>query len=246
MGGYDFDLLQMYMGRDYVINDYITVHQPTIGEIVDMGEKKYFTTLYYICAIPSDMKSQLWDVGVDWEEISDFELFCMLYQTFEPEDTKIFFGDLDFKSLQLAVNKENDEIILINVNTGLVIDPLIYQKMVDYLRKMHGIKPKIEHAANAYTKKYLIEEDRDNIAMNKNKPYKSTLLPLISAMCHSAGFKYKKNDLNEIGIFEFMDSVQRIPLINSSTALLHGCYGGMIDSSKIKKDDLNWFKDLSQ
>ena len=191
----EIDMLQLYFGRDLTINEHITIHQPTIGQIVDMGERRYFSILHTLCVIPSDMKSQLWDVGIDWEEISDFELFCMLYKSFELEDTKIFFGDsLDFQQLQLAVNNQNEEVILVNTETGLVIDKLIYQKIVDYLRKMHNIKPKIEHAANAMTKKFLIEEDRDNIAMNKNKPYKSTLLPLVSAMCNSAGFKYKKNE----------------------------------------------------
>ena len=236
----------MYFGEDYVINEHIKIHQPTIGEIVEFGERRYFTTVHLITAIPSDMKSQLWDMGVDYEEISDYEFFLLLYRGLEQKDTEIFFGDLDFQAMQLAVNNQNGETILIDVDTGAVIDIGIYNRIVDYLRKLHGIKPKIEHAANEFTKKFLIEEDRDNIAMAKNKPYKSALFPLISAMCNNAGFKYKKTELKEVGIFEFMDSVQRIPIINSATALLHGCYGGMIDSTKIKKEDLNWFKDLNK
>ena len=50
------DELAMYMGRDLTIGDKLRVHQPTIGEIVDYGEREYFNMVQMICAIPSDMK----------------------------------------------------------------------------------------------------------------------------------------------------------------------------------------------
>lgn len=60
------------------------------------------------------------------------------------------------------------------------------------------------------------------------------------------GFKYKKNELKEVGIVEFMDSVQRISTIVSATALLQGSYSGMVDTSKIPKEQFNWLRDLSE
>ena len=59
---------------------------------------------------------------------------------------------------------------------------------------------------------------------HKNDVYKSTLLPLISTCLNHPGFKYKKNELREVGIVEFMDSVQRLQVYESSTALLKGIY----------------------
>ena len=50
----DVDELQLYFGDDYVINDFIKITQPTIGEIVKYGEAKYFSMVYTFCAIPSD------------------------------------------------------------------------------------------------------------------------------------------------------------------------------------------------
>lgn len=50
----DVDELFLYMGGDYIINDHIKVHQPTIGELVDFGEAAYFSVLYTLVAIPSD------------------------------------------------------------------------------------------------------------------------------------------------------------------------------------------------
>lgn len=50
----DIDELMLYFGDDFVINDKIKIHQPTINEIVEYGEQKYFSMLHTITAIPSD------------------------------------------------------------------------------------------------------------------------------------------------------------------------------------------------
>ena len=34
------DDLKIYRGKDVIINDYITIHQPTSDEITDYGEKE--------------------------------------------------------------------------------------------------------------------------------------------------------------------------------------------------------------
>ena len=51
--------LKLYFGDDYEINQYITVHNPTVGDVIEMGETEYFTALHTLIAIPSDMKSIL-------------------------------------------------------------------------------------------------------------------------------------------------------------------------------------------
>ena len=43
-----------------------------------------------------------------------------------------------------------------------------------------------------------------------------------------------------------MDSVQRLQVYESSTALLKGAYSGFVDTSKINKDDFNFMRELSQ
>ena len=36
----------------------------------------------------------------DWNEMSNFELFVMLYRSADPECTKLLFGDLDFMKFE--------------------------------------------------------------------------------------------------------------------------------------------------
>ena len=109
---------------------------------------------------------------------------------------------------------------------------------------MHGLKKKVEQAANRRTKMVLIEEDRRNIELNKNKPYKSFLTPLVSSVKVRMG--YTKDYVRDMGIVEFMDDVQRLQIINNADALLHGMYSGMIDTKKINKNEINWMRELDK
>jgi hypothetical protein len=238
----DVDELQLYFGDDYVINENISITQPLVGGVVDYGEAQYFSMVHTLTAIPSDMKSQLWDMGLDWCEVDDFELFMMLAQTLTPDRTYILFGDLDFSKLRPFKNNQNGDIVLADKETGLVIDKMIYLRIMSYLRKLHNLKPKVEKAANKMTKKVLIEEDRQKILHAKDKPFKSYLLPLISSVKVKQG--YAKDYVRNMGLYEFFDDVARMQIINNADHLLSACYAGTIDMKKINKAELNWMKEL--
>ena len=238
----DVDELQLYFGDDYVINDYIKITQPLIGEVVDYGEAQYFSMVHTLTAIPSDMKSQLWDLGLDWTEMDDFELFMMLVQTLTPDKTSILFGDLDFSKLKPFKNNQNGDIVLADKETGIIIDKMIYLRIMSYLRKLHNITPKVEKAANKMTKKVLIEEDRQKILHAKDKPFKSYLLPLISAIKVKQG--YTKDYVRNMGLYEFFDDIARAQVINSADHLLSGAYSGMMDLKKVNKQEFNWMREL--
>lgn len=239
-----FDELQMLFGDDYVINEFITIHQPTIGDIVQMGEQEYFQMTTPFTTIPSDMKAQLWEKGIDWMELSDFELFIMLIRGLKPESTKILFGDsIDFTKFDLYLNKQNNMLFLQDPN-GVKIDVNIYNLMSKYIRDMHGIVPKIERAYNNTTKKVMIREAQMLLRNHRNKPYKSMFRNMISSMVNSAGFKYDYQSIRELGIVAFMDAVKRIQCISNANSLLLGCYMGNVDMKKIDKKQLDWMREL--
>lgn len=243
MTNLDADELQLYIGDDYVINDKIRVLQPTIRQIAEFGEKEFFSVVHTVTAIPSDMKSQLWDMGLDWMEVEPFDLFCMLSQTLTPDKTKLLFGDLDFTKLKPYNHPHIEgEIVLADKETGVIIDKLIYMRITSYLCKAFNITPKVEKAKNKITKQILIEEDRKRIELNKNKPFKSFLLPLISAVKVRQG--YTKDYVLNMGYFEFMDDVARLQIIHNADHLLSGVYAGTIDMKKIDKKSLNWMCEL--
>ena len=116
------DELQLYVGRDFQVNDYIKIYIPRVGEIVDYGEKEYYQMIYLLTSIPSDMKSMLADSGIDYEEISDFELFFMLTRSLDAEKTKILFYDLDLSKMQLFKDETNEKFVMYDVDNDMKLD----------------------------------------------------------------------------------------------------------------------------
>ena len=240
---FDVESLFLYFGDDYVINDKIKLHQPAIGEVVDYGEAAYFSMIHTLTAIPSDCKSMLWDqMKVYWTEVEDFDLFIMFSQTMTPDKTGIIFGDLDFSKLKPYRHPQNDEIILADKESGVIIDKLIYMRMMTFLRKLHNITPKPEKAKGKRAREAMIDEDRRNREYNKGKPFRSYLLPLISSVKVKQG--YTKTYIRNMGLYEFFDDVARLQIINNADHLLNAAYAGTLDMKKIKKEELNWLREL--
>ena len=73
-----FDKLQIYKGDDIPINSKIIIKQPTLGQIVDFGEQKYFNAIHTLISVGADMKWQLDEKGIDYTKIDDYDLFLQL------------------------------------------------------------------------------------------------------------------------------------------------------------------------
>lgn len=234
--------IDLYVGKPYVINDKIVCFQPTIGDIIDYGETAYFSMIHTICATPADMKVRLFDGGINWMEISGFELFSMIAPSLSVEETNIIFGDLDLSALKTYRDKQNGEIILANPEQRVKIDRLIYERIMNGIRKMHGLKPNNEKAHNKATMRAMIENDRQTMEINSKKEPSSYLLPLISAVRCKMG--WTKDYILQEGIYSFFDTVNRLNVIDNADHLVSGIYAGTIDSKKISKENLNWMREL--
>ena len=73
---FECDDLAIYRGRDIPINSKITVIQPTLGQIEEFGEQRYFNAVYTLTAVGADLKWQLWDFNhIDYTQVEDYDLF---------------------------------------------------------------------------------------------------------------------------------------------------------------------------
>ena len=250
-----YDMLRMYYGEDYVVTDDIIIHQPTIQQIIDYGEPEFWNIAYILTANPTSMRLALWEQGIDWNNVNDFELFINLVSGLPQESTSIFFGELDFTKFKIIEKEEVEEnkspyVMIYMPNPVIQIDEDLYFRIVDYLRVMLDIHPKKQKAKNKATKELIVDEERtkQKLAMKnsaKEKTKKSVLFPLISAALNHPGFKYKKNELKEVCIVEFMDSIKRLHVYEEVTSLMTGMYMGMVDlKGRDLNKDLNWTRDL--
>lgn len=244
----ELDELKLYRGCDYVIGDCLSVRHPSLGEICSYGEQNYYQMVYHLTAVGADLKWQLFDAGIDYTKIDDFDLFCsVLRNDYGPGQTAILFGDtLNLPEMVLLQNQENGEVILYQEpaepdKNGITITRDIYLAVTGYLRKMHHIPRNDKLPANENTKKLLIEDDREDYLRNKDKPYQSLLQPLISAMVNMEGFKRNDETVWDMKINAFMDSVMRIGKIRNADLLLQSGYSGFgVDLKNIDKKELDY------
>ena len=233
------DQLKLFRGEGYKINDKILIRQPTLEEIVDFGEQRYFGLVRTICSTPADRKVEIWDkLHVFWEKIDEYDLFISLFQTLQKSEVSILFGDMDFTTFKLGTQTGLPDLVLKNKDR-VVIDRAIHKLMTDYLRQIHKLKKNVDTGFNDATRKIMIEDDRDEMALQMQKPFQSLLLPLISSLTNCPEFKYRWDDVWTLPIGVFMDSVERVQKHKSYNFVMQGIYSGCVD-----KKELHWMGDL--
>ncbi len=242
---WEFDELQFYRKSEVTLPCGIKITAPTLDEIEDFGEENYLSTVSLLTAEPFDLPYQLSQVGIDFTEIDNFTLFCYLSRSLTSENTKLLFGDLDFSKFKV-INRE-DEIILMN-KQGIVIDKSAREQLAHCLRKIHHIpKQQFSKVGNDFAKNMFIETARKDMERERRKRLlkgrQSTYLPLISSLIAHEGFSYTWENIWNIHIHQFFDSIQRMQMRDNAKNLYTGLYSGTIEYSKIKKD-LEWLKPL--
>lgn len=244
-----FNSLRMYFGDDYVINDKIVIHQPSIQNFIDAeNESDIYNVIFPFISNTTGYRVQLWDIGIDWNKISNQELFSVLIKTIDYKYSKIIFGDINFSTFNLYETQNGDEKVftLYSSKMGLEIDEDVMNKMCKYIQFMfNSFPPEEEFTSSKTLKQELINNDRQKqLLRKKNTDDSQSLLSMISFYLNHPGCKYKKNELREVGYFEFMYNIQRLQIYESTRALFGGMYSGMCDLSKIDKNEFNFMRDV--
>ena len=250
----EFDTLQIYCGIPHIVdvptaNGSIEILLPTVGDIVRVGYKRFYSTLNIFITNTTSYRLLLWKQGIDWNVLSDFELFCMLYQQIDDEIAQMLLKDIKFSDFELYSKKigEQETIVLYNKNLDLEINEEVYQHIAQYLRIAFNTHPDEKITKSEGLKEAFIRKDESalRLAEQNDNNNDSSLQPLISACINHPGFKYNLKEVMNISVFEFYDSVKRLQVYENSTALMKGMYSGMVDGSKISPDSYNFMKQIN-
>lgn len=247
MEGFKVDELKLYMSEDIKIANGIILKCPKVKDIVEYGESEYFSVAQTLCATPSSMMVALDDAKINYMTITDFELFVMLAKSLPQEATKLLLGDLDLRKFKLREVQGGQDFALVYEGTEtdaqpIIINTIIYEVLVTYIRKMHGFKKEVKKAGNEITRRQLIRLARQDAQMAKNKPHESFLRSIISAVKCRQG--YSMDYVKQMGIFELMDDLSRLNIIVNADAALGGMFSGFVDTKKMDKTVLNWTRNI--
>ncbi len=255
-----FNTLRAYFGKPYTIDledraGIITIYSPTMGQAyLEDDENHFMETLNLFTTNTTALRVFLDDIGMDWNETTDFQLFTLLYKQADPKVIKLLFGDLDLQGFELFEKRGKDEdighLVLYNREQETEIDEEVYQYIHQYLQAMFGIHPEDDLTDDRILKKWWLDADRRKAEYEKktkkNKEGFSSIQPYISACVNHPGFKYKLHEVENMGVAEFWDSVARLQVYESATALMKGMYSGFVDGSKIKAESYNFMKEINR
>lgn len=247
---YKFDKLKLLFMEDYEVKG-VRISQPTINDILVIGEGMFYQALSPFLYNSTSIRVMLWDAKIDWCNVKDIEVFSILMNRQKENESlrenlnqvlKILFRDIDMTDF-ILFKKQDESFFLYSPKYDIELNEDDYMEIAEYIREMMNIHPKVEKAKGKTAKKWMIDEDRVN-ALQKKDEDTSTLLPLISACINHPGFKYKLQDLREVGIYQFMDSVRRLQIYESCRALLNGRYAGFGDFSKVPEEKFDFMQNI--
>lgn len=231
--------LNLLYKQEYAINKFINVKIPTVGDVLE-HEDDYYGMVSMLTAMPIDMMVQLEDIGVDFMSINEYELFLLLFNVLKERDTSLIFGNLNLRAFKSVVNTQNDSIVLLDKDTGAVIDRSIQGQIASVLRKMHNLKRNNRKPANQEAREYMLQRARDKMRRRNNRAMESQLEGLIVAMVNTEQFHYGFEGTRELSIYQFNESVRQVIKKIDYDNRMHGIYAGTVNAKELSQDDLNW------
>lgn len=237
------DEIRLLTGQPFDIGVGITLRQPKMGEIAQFGESEYLSLVSAITSEPFDMPYYLDQMGIDFEQIKPFELFCILVSQIPQSTSRLLFGDLDFTKFRV-VTKDN-EIVMVN-NQGIIIDSLTRERIADNVRRMHCLPKNIlTSCENKFTHDLMIRQQKKEIDRSQRKKElfgdSSQYASLISSLACEWHDYDKVFDLR---VGQFFDAIIRMGYRQNANNLYRGLYAGTVSFKDIHKSDLDWMRPI--
>ena len=213
---------------------------PTVGEILE-DEDKYYGIVSSLTASPFQYMVQLDDMGIDYTQITDYQLFMMLFPMYAQSDLSLIFGDLDTSDFNVYINQDDDSQVIYSPSNNIVIDELVYNDLSDMIRKINLFEKVKSKPGNESARKYLLEKERKKQKRNAKKPRFPYLEKMVIALVNTSEFPYNYETCMDLSIYKFNQSLQQIQRKIAFDNTMVGVYAGTVDTSKIAdKDALSW------
>ena len=218
----------------------LSIRIPTVGEILE-DEDKYYEIVSSLTATPFQYMVQLDDMGIDYTQITDYQLFMMLFPMYAKSDLSLLFSDLDTSDFGIYINQEDNSQVIYSPNNNIIIDELIYNDLADTIRKINLFEKVKSKPGNESARKYLLEKERKKQKRNAKKPKEPYLEKLVIALVNTSEFPYNYETCMDLSIYKFNQSFKQIQQKITFDNTMIGVYAGTVDTSKMtNKDALSW------
>lgn len=228
----------LYAGS-YPATSKIEIVIPTVGQILE-DEDAYYGLISMITATPYDYMVQLDDLGIDFTEISSFELFLLLFHAMQSMNTDLVFKNLELQNFKTAINEQNGTLVLVDEEHDITIDKAVHDQIARMLRQINHLEKNDKRPGNKEAMKFMIERARIKQKRAARKKRGSQLEDLIVAMVNTEQYKYDYQTTLGLTIYQFNKCVHQIvKKINYDNTMI-GCYAGTVNAKELDQNDLNW------
>ena len=148
--------------------DGISIQIPTVGEVLE-DEAAYFNQVSLLTSMPIDLMVPLDEMGVDFAEISEYDLFLRMFYSIKEQDAHLIFGDLDISKFEVGRRIIDNSLVLYNPEKDITIDKKIASGISEALRKIHHLKKNRRKPGNKEARDYMLERAKTKARRNKNK-----------------------------------------------------------------------------
>lgn len=224
----------------YRINDKISIVIPKVGEVLE-DESTYNNLVFLLTAMPIDMMVELDDMGVDFTQITDYDLFIIVFELIKKMDTRLVFGDLDLSKYKVRLSEDFTSMECVNPEDGTVIDRSTHSEIASVLRAINHLEADNRKPGNEEARKFMIERARKKKLRDKRKKKdRSQFEQLIVALVNTPEFHYGFEGTRELSIYQFYESLRQVMKKVEFDNRMIGVYAGTVNAKELSQDDLNW------
>lgn len=259
-------------GKDYELTSSITLHHPTIKEVLSINKSvspddMYWLYVQILLADPYENMVMLDDMGKNYLEVSPYEVFILQwdscvknYQENKTAYDSYGMNPIDdiLNALQFFMNKkhcfkkgnyEDGTVFFYDVDDqSCQINKDIFEYIYEWVKSINNIdysdriKPADENA-----RRVLIEDMRDEIKKRKRRKRKSEnnadyFGNLMSAVSFCGNGSITPYNINDCKMYWLNESLSINNRKTHADHILDGIYHGTISSKDINKKELDWIK----
>lgn len=257
-------------GEDYQLTDSITLHHPTVGEILSIDqsptpERTYWSYVNILLADPYLNMVMLDDMGKNYLETSPYEVFILQWDNFEKDyqenkasydaygmnPSQTIIGAFQFFinggcCFQKGIYENGDVCFYDKNNPSCQINKEVFECIYEWVKSINKIdysnriKPADENA-----RRVLIEDMRDEMKKAKKRKKRQDddsdyFGNIMSAVSFCGNGAITPFNMKDCKIYWLNEALSISIKKSNAGHLLDGIYHGTISSKDIKKKELDW------
>lgn len=263
-------------GQDLRITSEISFKHPILQDVIDIdkenlglnSESIYYSMVNVFLTDPYDYMVFLDDRGIDYETVTSFDVFCLLFNDYvdkfqnstasftEEKKLELFKNNIYFTAFKFFFGIEsffiakdsNDEKAIGYEDDKLLMNSYIYDYVSEFIRKINGIQDSEKiYPEDEWAKQILIEDEREKIKRqakkkvnNDEEPNKNRLGNLISSITWSCNGGITPFNRNQLHMYDLIDGISRTDKMLNYKNTMTGYYSGCIEKKNINFNELHW------